>query len=240
MINQSKLRTEDLSDRIIKLEKQLNYISLNHINDQETEVSKLQQLLSQLKDIQNTLNYKKEDEIIENSINEFKEDGLLLLNIDNVKLRQDKEDIMNEMKKMKEQMKKIQEQNILFKSNITELIQSNNELIQINALQEEHINNLKGKAFGADLNPSIEQNKKRNSLLVNDQRILEGQNMNNNLWDKSNIGYNKEFKIDDYAKEKQLWIGNASHNLESVRKSQQDEPKSNMRQYSKMLISNKN
>ena len=51
--------------------------------------------------------------------------------------------------------------------------------------------------------------------------------------------YNKELKIDDYAKDKQLWIGNASQSLESVRKSQ-EEPKTNMRQYSKMLISNKN
>jgi hypothetical protein len=239
MNNQLKLRTEELSDRILKLEQQLNIITFKHINEQEDEVSKLQLLLNQLKELQNTINLQNQDVIIDNSIKDFKENGLLLLNIDNVRLRQDKEEINNEMKDIREQMKKLQEQNIMLKSNITELIQSNNELLQINTLQEQHINNLKGKAFGADLNPMVDQNKKSNSLLLNDQRILEGQNMNNNLWDKNNIDINKELKIDDYAKDKQLWIGNASQSLDSVRKSQ-EEPKTNMRQYSKMLISNKN
>jgi hypothetical protein len=67
------------------------------------------------------------------------------------------------------------------------------------------------------------------------------------LWDRENVGYEKTQKFDEFAKENQLWLGNAKNNLEKVKYDviennqnygvkNNNGPTGNMRKYSPLIM----
>lgn len=236
----NKTKTEILYDKILSLESRIQNLKENSINN-ETEVVKLNEQLNQLKQIHSKISSEEisQSKTIDEGIKSFKQEGISLLSLDIIKLKNENIELQKEILSLKSALHKNDEVNFSLQATINKLINTNSELSQINKLQEEHIANLKGRVF--EDNPRIELNKKRNQLSLNDQIIPEGQNMNNNLWDRSNLGYNKESKIDEFAKEKNLWIGSITSNSNMQQlKGMNDKPDTNMRKYSQLLISNKN
>jgi hypothetical protein len=117
---------------------------------------------------------------------------------------------------------KIKEQNEYIKKLETELIETrtrmmnmskNADLLQGSLVNKEvEVNKLKSKAYGYDINKKLEYQQQRvkpygsNNYGDDDYGLWENENRNN----KNNL------KLDQLAKEKQLWIGNPSQNIEKL------------------------
>mmetsp|Transcript_35332 Transcript_35332/g.36719 ORF Transcript_35332/g.36719 Transcript_35332/m.36719 type:complete len:142 (+) Transcript_35332:3-428(+) len=106
------------------------------------------------------------------------------------------------------------EQLIHQKANLTELVNVNNELMQVNMLQEQHIGKLKDKSIGGDIAHKYDMNNYKNAH--QDPRVYDNSGGGNN-WDQENVGYQKNPRFDEFAKENQLWLGNTNNNLEKVK-----------------------
>lgn len=260
----AKLRTELLQDRIDAMQKRLQDLKQTSAFTEEEDDQGLKNIYTNSSDLNSKYLKIKSDEenVLNKEITQFKNEGLLLLNIDNLALRNKNLSLEEEVLRLKQEIKTLNSNSVIQMSMIAELTKTNEELIQINLMQEQHISNLKGKAFGGDISNKYEANRKRQSL-VNEYSIPEGVNMNNNLWDKDNVGYQRQYKIDDFAKEKQLWISNTSNTLNKLKadntlnvapnnvnvvgnqsrlnlgnKKDSDAVSTNMGRYSKLIIQN--
>lgn len=118
---------------------------------------------------------------------------------------------------------KIKEQNDYIKKLETELIDTrtrmmnmskNADVLQDSLMNREvEVNKLKSKAYGYDINKKLEYQQQRvkpngkNNYGDNDYGLWENESAINN---------NNNMKLDQLAKEKQLWIGNPSQNIEKL------------------------
>jgi hypothetical protein len=256
----NKTRTEVLDDKIKSLNSRISKLK-NFLGEENVEVIQLNRLLETIEKQKEELSLldKTFDKSVDNEINNFKNNGILAMNIENVRIQEEQNSMKREYIKMKEEIIKLNQQIVLHKANLVELANVNNDLMRVNMLQEEHISKLKDKAYGVDIGSKYDVNKYRQ--MNKDSTIHENVNNNNLLWDKENIGYEKTQKFDEFAKENQLWLGNAKNNLEKVKydniennnnaygkqnnknnintNNNNNGPTGNMRKYSPLIMNNK-
>ena len=119
----------------------------------------------------------------------------------------------------KEIIKKLESKLSSYRQNINELLETNNDIMRINQLQEEHIQKLKSKAYGYDIASKFEAYKTKQKTVPEDNKIIENDHMSYNFWEKENINHLKQStRLDDMVKEKEMWIGNSNLNLEKLKR----------------------
>jgi hypothetical protein len=117
---------------------------------------------------------------------------------------------------------KIKEQNDYIKKLETELIETrtrmmnmskNADILQGSLVNKEvEVNKLKSKAYGYDINKKLEYQQQRVKPYGNNNYGEDDYG----LWENENRNNNNNLKLDQLAKEKQLWIGNPSQNIEKL------------------------
>lgn len=246
-MEKNKSRTEVLDDKIKSLNLRISKLKYL-LGEDDLQVIQLNRLLETIKTQKAELIEldKTFEKTVDNEVNAFKNNGILAMNVENVRIKEEQESMRLEYIKMKEEIIRLNQQIVLHKANLVELANVNNELMQVNMLQEEHINKLKDKAYGVDIGSKYEVNKYKQ--MNKDVRIHDNVNNNNGLWDRENVGYEKIQKFDEFAKENQLWLGNAKNNLEKVKYDviennnqnygvkNNNGPTGNMRKYSPLIM----
>lgn len=261
-----KLKTEILQDKIYNIQERINKLKeIMYINE-ENKTVKIDSILQVSKSINSQLNNIEQDNSYTNKIeleikNYKNSEGLLLLALSLFKSKLENKTISNSYNQIIDENKNLKQTIKIQKQNIDELLKNNNELFKIKTLQEENIENLKNNNFSN--NNTISSNKLKNKFeidkisnkLFNDPNIIEGYNMNNNLWDRENVGYDNTYmvgnsnNIEDFAKDKNLWIGNQINNINSSRINKTNDnnisygninKQNNMSRYGNMILSKKN
>lgn len=210
-------RLEIIDKRIINIEKRIKLL-INNIGEDNIQVQKIKRILEQAQEqkAELTKQVHKSDQIIDSEITKFKKEGLITLNVEVLRQKHKLSNKNDEYNNLKEEILRLNSQLTQHKSNINELISVNKEIMQVNILQEEHINKLKSNAYGGDISSKYEITKYKMSK--QDNKIYDNINMNNNLWDKENIGYTKNNgKFEEFSKENQLWLGNVNNNIEKIK-----------------------
>ena len=89
----------------------------------------------------------------------------------------------------------------------------NSDLLQGSLTQKEvEMTKLKAKAYGYDINKKLEYQQQRVKPYGNTGHYNEG---DDGLWENENK-INSNLKLDQLAKDKQLWIGNPTQNIDKL------------------------
>lgn len=89
----------------------------------------------------------------------------------------------------------------------------NTDILQGSLINKEaEMNKLKSKAYGYDINKKLEYQQQRVKPYGNNANYMDD---DNGLWDNEGRQGNN-MRLDQLAKEKQLWIGNPSQNIDKL------------------------
>jgi chromosome segregation ATPase len=231
-----KTRLDILEERIITAEKAITQLKENYIKEQQEDITKLSNVVSVLNDMKTELEeiQKLEEEQIDSEITNIKRESLLIINIEKIKIIEEREKLKKELEDYKSNLSKLQSDLNDKECQIEEERQKNKKLEEINSIHSDNINVLKSKAFGYDIAKKYETYKNDSSAKRQDHNPLEY-----NIWERENPVYIKQMsRLDDLAKEKKLWISNHENSINKLINDIQHSSGigTNMRKYSPMII----
>lgn len=222
-----KTRLESLEERILTAEKLIEELNKELKDEELNEIAKLVKTLNELREMkQKIIDSEKNDrENIDEEVKRLTSEGLLLINMDKVRIMNENEAMKKNKIQREDYIKKLEEQ-IMMKNLAIELAkQKENELIEHNSILEDKVKSLKSKAYGYDIAKKFEihQNKINNDKKLNNQidpnrhKAVEDDNLAYNLWERENNNHLRNpSKLEDLTKQKQLWIGNSASNIEKL------------------------
>jgi hypothetical protein len=256
LVKRSKTRLELLEDRIAEAEKSIEAIKSSIGNQQSTELTKLQKVVDSLKTIRADMTdiNNKEEIIFDNELSKIREESVLIVNIDKIKILEEKEKLEKELKEYKETIGKLQKEVAAKASALESEKIKNSKLNEANTVFNDNIDVLKSKAYGYDIAKKYEQHRKNINLNESSKfKQLDSDKMAYNYWERENYNDVKNpTRLEELAKEKQLWISNPSGNInklisdidsKKVEQGYVNNPygrnliNSNMRKYSPMILS---
>lgn len=241
-------RIQAMEIRIRNLKNRVNYLK-NAAMYEEFDTSRYNRHLNNLSRTNENIvkNDGKINSEIDAEIKNLKDNLLLTMNVDNIS----KQNIIGskdkEIERQKQEIAELRQMVILEKTENNKVKMINDELMNINSQKNNEINKANEKAYGLNLTNKYEANRLKNNQI--DPRINEN---NSNLWDRENVGYQGNNNFDEFAKEKQLWLNNASNTQKNIgtgnsgntgntgqilNNSKNNE--GNMKKYSKMIINSK-
>jgi chromosome segregation ATPase len=248
-----KTRIEILEERIIAAQNMINELNQELKEEGEKEISKLESVLNDLRLMKEKLIEKEklDNEILDEELRKMNNDSLLIINNEKVRVVLENEKLKSEKKEKDDQIKKLQEEILKLNLSLKNYKNKEDKLNEDNAILQEKFKNLESKAYGYDIAKKFEthQNKlntqKRypNIIDPNKYRAIEDDHLANNFWEREKLTSNKSpSKLDDLAKQKGLWIGNSSSNIEKlmndVNISKRNEVNLNMAKYSDSINTN--
>ena len=226
-IKKRRTRIEIVEERILNAEKILEQVKEEFREEDEKELYKLHNILSDLREMKlNILKIEAEEKLnLDKKVNELKGNSLLILN--NAKV-----EIMNENEKMKsiktddeDYIRKL-EKELMLKNLELELVKTQEDkLLEVNSSLGDEIRILKSKAYGYDIAKKYEyyinkvNNEKTyiNSIDPNRNKTIENDKLAISLWEKQFAKNLKNpTKLDDISKHNLLWIGNSSSNAQKL------------------------
>jgi chromosome segregation ATPase len=248
-----KTRIEILEERIIAAQNMINELNQELKEEGVKEISKLESVLNDLRLMKEKLIEKEklDNEILDEELRKMNNDSLLIINNEKVRVVMESEKLKSEKKEKDDQIKKLQEEILKLNLSLKNYKNKEDKLNEDNAVLQEKFKNLESKAYGYDIAKKFEmhQNKlntqKRypNIIDPNKYRAIEDDHLANNFWEREKLTSNKSpSKLDDLAKQKGLWIGNSSSNIEKlmndVNISKRNEVNLNMAKYSDSINTN--
>ena len=216
-----KTRAEMLEERIEKANRLISSIQHDLTDENIQEIERLKQMVSEFKEMKKTMEKVQKEELtsLDKETQSFKENAVLEINLDKMRIIMNHEEDQKRFDAQKEIIKKLESKLSSYRQNINELLETNNEIMRINQLQEEHIQKLKSKAYGYDIASKFEAYKTKQKTVPEDNKIIENDHMSYNFWEKENINHLKQStRLDDMVKEKEMWIGNSNLNLEKLKR----------------------
>jgi hypothetical protein len=192
-----------------------------------------------------------DNQILDTELRKINNDSLLLINNEKVRVLTQNEKLKFEKKEKNDQIKKLQDEILKLNLSLKIYKLKEDKLNEDNALLQEKFKNLESKAFGYDIAKKFEihqnklntQKKYPNLVDPNKYRAIEDDQLANNFWEREKLTLNKSpSKLDDMAKQKGLWIGNSSSNIDKlmndVNISKKNEINLNMAKYSESINTN--
>jgi hypothetical protein len=220
-----KTRLEVLEERILNAETIIEELNKELKDEGISEIQKMEKILNELREMKESIieEEQKNNKEIKTEMNNFNQESLLLMNIEKVKVMNDNEKLKNEMEKFKEIIKNMEKELISKNVDIQKQKQYNDKILDINSEQEQEIKLLKAKAYGYDIAKKYDiykhkiNNENKNIIDPNKHRLVEDENLAYNFWERENLAQMKNpSKLDDLAKERQLWIANSSKNIDKL------------------------
>jgi hypothetical protein len=268
-IKKRKTRLEALEERIISAEKLIAELNEELQEEGIHEIEKLEKTLQELKEIkQNIIETEEKDQHhVEKELNKISHESLLILNNEKVKIINENEKLKHTHKEREDYIKKLEDE--IHRKNLEIEIRKKkeSELLETNAVLEDNVKVLKSKAYGYDISKKFEiyQNKIHNEKKVHNQvdpnrnKPIEDDNLAYNLWEReSGRNLRMPSKLEDLSKQKQLWIGNSTSNIEkfiydldasqkqnysntyNMNNMNNNQLSTNMRKFSPMIMNTKN
>jgi hypothetical protein len=231
-----KTRLDILEERISAAEQTISNIKINYITEQQEDLTKLTNVVSVLKEMKTELEemHRLEDDQLDSEIATLKKECLLIINIEKIKIIEEKEKLKRDIEEYKSNLIKLQNDINNRDNQIEEERQKNKKLEELNSIQMDNIDVLKSKAYGYDIAKKYETYKKDGNSKRQDDNPLEY-----NIWERENPIYNKQTsKLEDLAKEKKLWISNHENSINKLINNIEHSSGigTNMRKYSPMII----
>jgi len=248
-----KTRLEILEERILAAQKLINELNQELKLEGVKEISKLESVLNDLRSMKENIIKKEniDNQILDTELRKINNDSLLLINNEKVRVLTQNEKLKFEKKEKNDQIKKLQDEILKLNLSLKIYKLKEDKLNEDNALLQEKFKNLESKAFGYDIAKKFEihqnklntQKKYPNLVDPNKYRAIEDDQLANNFWEREKLTLNKSpSKLDDMAKQKGLWIGNSSSNIEKlmndVNISKKNEINLNMAKYSESINTN--
>ena len=123
------------------------------------------------------------------------------------------ERLNNKIKEQNEYIKKLEKELIASRSSMIGL-HKNTDILQGNLVQKEvEINKLKSKTYGYDINKKLDYQQQRVKQYINNGNYNDD---DNGVWDNEGSKHGDNMRLDQLAKEKQLWIGTPSQNINKL------------------------
>lgn len=248
-----KTRLEILEERILAAQKMINELNQELKLEGVKEISKLESVLNDLRSMKENIIKKEniDNQILDTELRKINNDSLLLINNEKVRVLTQNEKLKFEKKEKNDQIKKLQDEILKLNLSLKIYKLKEDKLNEDNVLLQEKFKNLESKAFGYDIAKKFEihqnklntQKKYPNLVDPNKYRAIEDDQLANNFWEREKLTLNKSpSKLDDMAKQKGLWIGNSSSNIEKlmndVNISKKNEINLNMAKYSESINTN--
>lgn len=248
-----KTRLEILEERILAAQKLINELNQELKLEGVKEISKLESVLNDLRSMKENIIKKEnlDNQILDTELRKINNDSLLLINNEKVRVLTQNEKLKFEKKEKNDQIKKLQDEILKLNLSLKIYKLKEDKLNEDNALLQEKFKNLESKAFGYDIAKKFEihqnklntQKKYPNLVDPNKYRAIEDNQLANNFWEREKLTLNNSpSKLDDMAKQKGLWIGNSSSNIEKlmndVNISKKNEINLNMAKYSESINTN--
>lgn len=248
-----KTRLEILEERILAAQKLINELNQELKLEGVKEISKLESVLNDLRSMKENIIKKEnlDNQILDTELRKINNDSLLLINNEKVRVLTQNEKLKFEKKEKNDQIKKLQDEILKLNLSLKIYKLKEDKLNEDNALLQEKFKNLESKAFGYDIAKKFEihqnklntQKKYPNLVDPNKYRAIEDNQLANNFWEREKLNLNNSpSKLDDMAKQKGLWIGNSSSNIEKlmndVNISKKNEINLNMAKYSESINTN--
>jgi hypothetical protein len=248
-----KTRLEILEERILAAQKLINELNQELKLEGVKEISKLESVLNDLRSMKENMIKKEniDNQILDTELRKINNDSLLLINNEKVRVLTQNEKLKFEKKEKNDLIKKLQDEILKLNLSLKIYKLKEDKLNEDNALLQEKFKNLESKAFGYDIAKKFEihqnklntQKKYPNLVDPNKYRAIEDDQLANNFWEREKLTLNKSpSKLDDMAKQKGLWIGNSSSNIEKlmndVNISKKNEINLNMAKYSESINTN--
>jgi hypothetical protein len=233
-----KTRIELLEERIQVAEEIITHLKENYMKEQNEDLTKISNVVLVLKEMKSELEElnKLEEEQLDPEIAILKQESLLMINIEKIKIIEEKEKLRKEIEEYKSNLKQLHIEISKKEQIIQEEQEKNKKLEDTNAIHADNINLLKSKAFGYDIAKKYETYKKGGNAKRQDDNPLEY-----NVWERENPIYNKQSsRLDELAKEKKLWISNHDSSINKLINNieQSSGIGTNMRKYSPIIINN--
>jgi len=155
---------------------------------------------------------KKDEQNIDATIAKTLPQSLLMVNNEKIRVQNENEKLQQKIREQNEYIRKLEKELIDSRSKMMGLYK-NSDLLQgsLNT-KEVEMNKLKAKAYGYDINKKLEYQQQRVKPYGASHYVDDD---NNNLWENDN-NLNGNMKLDQLAKERQMWIGNPSLNIDKL------------------------
>lgn len=248
-----KTRLEILEERILVAQKLINELNQELKLEGVKEISKLETVLNDLRSMKENIIKKEnlDNQILDAELRKINNDSLLFINNEKVRVLMQNEKLKIETKEKNDQIKKLHDEILKLNLSLKIYKLKEDKLNEDNSLLQEKFKNLESKAYGYDIAKKFEIHQKKlntqkkypNLVDPNKYRAIEDDHLANNFWEREKLSLNKSpSKLDDMAKQKGLWIGNSSSNIEKlmndVNISKKIEINLNMAKYSESINTN--